>query len=86
MISSSATSADNCSRGSEDVCVGRRRDEGYDLALLGLRHNVMAKSRAGKNNTYQYNVDDNGANQAIGPIVVKFAPDFAGEWCIGSQS
>ncbi len=86
MISSAASSADYRPRGSENIRVGRGCDESYDLALLGLRHNVMAKSRASKNNTYQNNVDDNGANQAIGAVVVKFAPDFSGEWCIGSQS
>ena len=86
MISPAAASADNRSRGSEDVCVGRRRDEGYDLALLGLHHDVMPKGRARKNKSYQDNVHNNRAHQAVGPVVVKFAPDFSREWCIGSQS
>ncbi len=59
MISSATASTNNCSRGSENVCVGRRRDEGYDLALLGLHHDVMPKSRTRKNKSYQYDVDGN---------------------------
>jgi hypothetical protein len=86
MISSAASSAHNCSRSSEDVCVRGWRDESYDHALLGLLGDVMSKSRARKNKSYQYNVDDNRAHQAIGPVVVKLAPDLSREWRIGSQS
>jgi hypothetical protein len=59
MISSAASSADNRSRGPEDVGVGRGRNEGYNLALLGLHHDVMPKSRPRKNKSDQYDVDDN---------------------------
>jgi hypothetical protein len=56
MISSAASPADHRSRGSENVGVRRRRDESYNLALLGLFHDVMAQSRARKDKAYQYNV------------------------------
>ena len=86
MISSATSAADHRSRNSQDVCVGSRSDQSYDLALLGLLHNVMSKSRAHKNQTYQDNVDDDRAHQTICPVVVKFSPDFSRELRICSQS
>jgi hypothetical protein len=85
MISSAPSSADHRSRNVQNVRVGRRRDQSYDLALLGLLHNVMSKSSAQKHQTYQHNVNHDRAHHAIGPIVVKFSPDFSRELRICSQ-
>ena len=62
MLPSAPSSTDNFLGSPEDVRVGRRRDEGYYFALLGFLHDVMSKSRAGKDKAYEYNMDDYGAH------------------------
>ncbi len=58
MISSSPSSTNDFSGGPEDIRIRRRRDEGYDLSLLGLLYDLMSNSSDRKNKTKDYNVDD----------------------------
>jgi len=58
MISPAATASDHFLRRSKDECVGRRCNEGYDLSLRGLLHNLMSNDGARKNEAQQYTVND----------------------------
>jgi hypothetical protein len=57
MVSSTPASADDLSGGPENVCVWRRRDEGYYLSLPGLLYDLMSNGSDRQKKSYQQNVD-----------------------------
>ncbi len=78
MVTATTAAAHYLLVGLQSVGIRRGCNQGHNLTLCRLLHNLMAERSAHKNQPYDNNMYEPRAHQPVRPVIVVLTPDFLG--------